>query len=260
MARDIFPSILEAITAPEIMPFFAVELMFQSNTLRMWSGYSDVGLGEDIAANQIQAGQRYTISFVGDTDFTLIGADSNTLGLDFLATGAGSGTGTVNYTYLGAGQLLNISTVEETTEIQAVGANFTLSGIPSDFISLALQEPYQGRECRIYFGVFLSGNLATQGLDTITTQFGDLIILQSGTQGLLEIFSGEMDQMNIMEASETATISVSAENALIKLERPVVRRLTSTDQKSRYPNDKGLEFVANLQDKEIFWGRKGAPQ
>ena len=210
MARDIFPTLLQALEAPEITPFFAVDLMFGSSPLYMWSGYGD-----------------------------------------FVREDTGN-------TYLGAGQLLNISTVEETTEIQAVGANFTLSGIPSSFLSLALQEPYQGRECRIYFGVLIDGSLATQGLDTITTQFGDLIVLQSGTQGFLEIFSGEMDQMNIVEAADTATISVSAENALIKLERPVVRRLTNTDQKSRYPNDKGLEYVAGLQDKEIFWGRKGS--
>ena len=210
MARDIPTTLLQALEAPQITPFFAVDLMFQSEPLYMWSGYGD-----------------------------------------FVREDTGN-------TYLGAGQLLNISTVEETTEIQAVGANFTLSGIPSSFLSLALQEPYQGRECRIYFGVLIEGGLATQGLDTITTQFGDLIVLQSGTQGFLEIFSGEMDQMNIVEAAETATISVSAENALIKLERPVVRRLTNTDQKSRYPNDKGLEYVAGLQDKEIFWGRKGS--
>jgi hypothetical protein len=212
MARDIFPSILQALEAPEITPFFAVDLMFGSSPLYMWSGYGD-----------------------------------------FVREDTGN-------TYLGAGQLLNISTVEETTEIQAVGANFSLSGIPSSFLSLALSEPYQGRECRIYFGVLIDGGLATQGLDTITTQFGDLIVLQSGTQGFLEIFSGEMDQMNIVESSDTCNISVSAENALIKLARPVVRRLTSTDQKSRYPSDKGLEYVAGLQDKEIFWGRKGASQ
>jgi len=56
-------------------------------------------------------------------------------------------------TYIGVGSLLNISNVEETTEIEAKGASLTMSGIPSSFLSLALQEPYQGRECRIYFGM-----------------------------------------------------------------------------------------------------------
>ena len=38
-------------------------------------------------------GQSYTISVVGTTDFTLIGAASSTVGISFVATGAGSGTG-----------------------------------------------------------------------------------------------------------------------------------------------------------------------
>jgi superfamily II RNA helicase len=103
-----------------------------------------------------------------------------------------------------------------------------MTGIPSSFLALALQEPYQGRECRIYFGLEIF---------------------------LTEIFSGELDQMNIEEAAETSTISVTAENVLIKLERPVVKRYTNQDQKSRYPLDKGLEYIADLQDKELFWGK-----
>ena len=134
-------------------------------------------------------------------------------------------------TYLGAGQLLNISSVSETTEMEAKGATLTMSGIPSSFLSLALQEPYQGRECRIYFGI------------------------TSSPSDYVEVFAGELDQMNIEEQADSATISVTAENVLIRLERPVVRRFTNEDQKSRFPNDRGLEYVASLQDKEIFWGR-----
>jgi hypothetical protein len=134
-------------------------------------------------------------------------------------------------TYLGAGSLLNISSVTETTEMDAKGATLSMSGIPSSFLSVALQEPYQGRECLIYFGV------------------------TSSPSDYVEVFSGELDQMNIEESGDTCVVSVTAENVLIKLERPVVRRFTNEDQKSRFPNDRGLEFVAALQDKDILWGR-----
>lgn len=134
-------------------------------------------------------------------------------------------------TYIGTGQLLNISSVTETTEMEAKGATLSMSGIPSSFLSLALQEPYQGRECRIYFGMI------------------------DDPSAYVEVFSGELDQMNIEEGAETAIVSVTVENILVKLERPVVRRFSDQDQKSRYPNDKGLEFVASLQDKDILWGR-----
>ena len=39
-------------------------------------------------------GSTYTILTVGTTDFTLIGATSNTIGITFVATGIGAGTGT----------------------------------------------------------------------------------------------------------------------------------------------------------------------
>lgn len=152
-----------------------------------------------------------------------------------------SGYGDLVYegnTYLGAGQILNVSSVGETTELEAKGSTITVTGIPSSFLALALTEPYQGRECNIYFGLLTPNTV-------------------SPIEGFIEIFSGELDQMNITEAADTATISVTAENALIKLERPVVRRFTDSDQKSRFPTDQGLGFVASLQDKELFWGRKG---
>ena len=162
-------------------------------------------------------------------------------------------------TYLGVGDLVNISAVEETTEIEAKGAVVTMTGIPSSFLYLALDEPYQGRECKIYFGLWLRGStLTTQASDIITTESLFELAAENGTRYLAEIFSGELDQMNISEEADTCTIGVTAENVLIKLERPVVRRFTNEDQKSRFPNDKGLEFVAGLQDKEIFWGRKAS--
>lgn len=159
-------------------------------------------------------------------------------------------------TYLGVGNLVNISSLEETTEIEAKGAVVTMSGIPSSYLSLALSEPYQGRECKIYFGLWLRNSfITTEASDPITTENLFELSPESGTRYLAEIFSGELDQMNISEEGSTCTISVTAENVLIKLERPVVRRFTNEDQKSRFPSDRGLEFVAGLQDKEVFWGR-----
>jgi len=47
------------------------------------------------AATAIVPGTTYTILSIGTTNFTLIGAESNTVGVEFVATGVGSGTGTV---------------------------------------------------------------------------------------------------------------------------------------------------------------------
>jgi hypothetical protein len=160
--------------------------------------------------------------------------------------------------WAGAGTLLNISTVEETSELAVKGATITLTGIPSEVISLALSQPYQGRVCNIYFGTFTSGNILQENSDYILLQDGSKIEVQSTSKGFNSIFSGYMDQMNIAEDAETASIELSVENKLIDLERARVARFTSGYQKSIYPGDLGLDFVEDLQDRNISWGRKSA--
>lgn len=157
--------------------------------------------------------------------------------------------------WFGLGQLLNISSIEETSEMAVKGATVSLSGIPSELLSLALSEPYQGRVAKIYFGTFSYGSLLQQSGSYILQQDGSRINLQDGSKGLNELFSGYMDQMNIEESAETTTIELTVENKLIDLERARVGRYTSGYQKSIYPNDLGLDFIEGLQDKKISWGR-----
>lgn len=134
-------------------------------------------------------------------------------------------------TYIGAGAFLAISDIEETAEIAAAGATITLSGIPSEILSAALSEPYQNRICRIYLG------------------------LVGAEDDMAEIFTGTMDRMDIEEGAETSVVQLSVENRLLDLERERIRRYTNNDQQSRFPDDRGLEFVETLQSREIFWGR-----
>jgi len=140
--------------------------------------------------------------------------------------------------WAGAGNFLDVSSIEETAEMAVKGATLTLSGIPSEILSLALTEPYQGRVCKIYFGT-LTGNDQSTAEDNFN-----------------EIFTGYMDQMNIDDGPKTSTIELTVENKLIDLERPRVARFTSAYQKGLYPNDKGLDFLEDMQDKPLTWGKK----
>ena len=144
-------------------------------------------------------------------------------------TGVGSITVGGNE-YIGVGSILNVSAIEETAEMAVKGATITLSGVSSEALSLSLSEPYQGRVCNIYFGV-------------------------TGEDVFNQIFSGYMDQMNIVDSGDTSNIELMVENRLIDLERARVARFTSGYQKSVYPGDLGLDFVEDLQDKDIVWGR-----
>lgn len=147
----------------------------------------------------------------------------------------GIGTLTVSSVdYVGAGTLLAIGEIAESSELQANGITVTLSGITDPLLSKARDEDYQGRELIVKLGAMDAANAVIA--DPVT------------------VFSGFMDTMAINDASETATIQVTVENRLIEFERTRVRRYTAEDQKIDYPNDKGLEFVAEMAEKEIVWG------
>ena len=208
MSRDISSDLIETLSDDVIHPFFAIELFFDTSTLRFWSGVGELDFGDN--------------------------------------------------TYTGSGNMIAVSAIDETSDISAQGARLTLSGLPSEMINLAINEPYQGRKCFIYFGT-----LDVTG-DRLTQQNGHLILNQDSSAILGEgdfrdtvtqIFSGYIDQMNIDEGPETSQISVAVESRLIDLQRPRNRRYTDANQKSRFPNDKGFEFVESLQQKKFAWGR-----
>lgn len=133
-------------------------------------------------------------------------------------------------TYTGAGDLLNLSEMRESSDIAAYGATLTLSGIPSSLVALAQSQPYQGRRAAVKFGID-----------------------SGGTKTAFTVFTGEMDQMNIQVGPETATISLDVESRLIDLNRPRVRRYSDADQRARYPNDSAFEFVTRLQGEALEW-------
>jgi microcystin-dependent protein len=72
--------------------------MDNANTIPLGGGFVDGGgglpSGETIPAGNFVIGRRYSISSVGSTSWTSIGASSATLGVVFTATGPGTGTGT----------------------------------------------------------------------------------------------------------------------------------------------------------------------
>lgn len=142
-------------------------------------------------------------------------------------------------TFLGAGTFGGISEIEETAKVAANGIELTLSGIPSSMISLAMAEHYRGRRAYVWLAFFsTAGVTATLIADPVP------------------VFAGRMDTMRISDSGQTSAIALSCESRLIDLQRPRERRYTDEDQQELYPGDRGLEYVAGLQDKSVFWGRE----
>jgi len=172
---------------------------------------------------------------------------------------SGLGSLTVDsLTYTGAGNLLQISDMRESSDIAAYGATLTLSGIPTSLITLAKSEPYHGRKARVKFGVmgFTESKAIAAGTGFPIT-IGDGTYIEASVPpydtAVVSVFSGEMDQMNISQGPETATISLNIESRMIDLRRPRILRYSDSDQKSRFPNDRAFEFMNRLQTESLEW-------
>lgn len=158
-------------------------------------------------------------------------------------------------TYTGVGDLLQISEMQESSDIAAYGATLTLSGIPTSTVDLALAEPYQGRKALVKFGIRggPSGPLLTEAGEAILTEAGELLLIEDAITTGMTIFSGEMDQMVINYGPETVSISLAVESRLVNLRNPRIRRYTDEDHQARYPGDVAFGFVTRLQNESLEW-------
>lgn len=154
-----------------------------------------------------------------------------------------TGIGTLPYDgndYVGTGSLLTIEGLQEILDVVSRGLTVTLDGIGTaevngegdSILDLAYRTEYQNRPFT---------------LSLCLIDLGDRSII--GTPQIM--FSGLMDVMDPQEDGEIATITLTVENALVALERPVGRTYTSADQKERYPDDTFFDQMPELQNMEI---------
>lgn len=173
-----------------------------------------------------------------------------------------TGLGDIVYdgeTYTGAGELMQISEVQESSDIAARGATLTMSGIPSNLLNLAVDEPYQGRIAKIKFGIFTTapgpGNLLVSDTEYLLVDTDTKLDINfTSSFNMFDLFVGRMDQMTIDDGADTATIALTVESKLIDLERPRIRRYSDENQQSRFSGDLAFEFVSRLQDESLTWG------
>lgn len=170
-----------------------------------------------------------------------------------------SGVGNLEYngqSYLGGGNLVSVSPIQETQKLEAKGLVCTLNGIPSALVSAALSEQTRGRPFRLYFAtVQTSAYVATEDSPgTVMTEDGGRLELENDlVDAPYRIFTGLMDVMEFNDDGRTAYIRLSVESAMIIGQRAKVRRYTPEDQKKLYPADQGLDMINRLQDKEVVW-------
>lgn len=139
-------------------------------------------------------------------------------------------------TWLGVGDLLSVSDLEESNEISAKGMTLSLKGVQSSDITRALTEMQRNLPGKVWLGL----------MDDV----GALVLSPK------IVFSGKLDTCMVEDGADTCTISVALESDLIDLERPREVRITDQEQQKRFPGDRGLENIAALQDANIPWGAR----
>lgn len=145
-------------------------------------------------------------------------------------------------TWLGGGNLIGISQVEETRSIEATTLTMSLSGVNPALVSQAYGDFSQGRPARTWVG------LMDVGTGTVV-------------EDPVNVFAGRMDTISDEDDGVSAIISVSAESNLADLKRIRARYYTDQDQQRIKPGDRSLRFIPSLQEKPVYWGvREGAPQ
>lgn len=140
-------------------------------------------------------------------------------------------------TWVGAGSMLEVSPVEEASDIRAVNFSVSLSGEFAAILSIALGAVRQGYPGSVWLGAF----------DAAGALIADPF----------KAFSGRLDVPDVLDDGAICRITVSYESRLIDLERVRARRYTPEDQAIDYPTDLGFDYVPSLQDAKIKWGGQG---
>jgi len=62
-----------------------------------------------------------------------------------------------------------------------------------------------------------------------------------------------MDVMEFSDNGETAALRLSVESSMMIGQRSKVYRYTAEDQKKLYSDDRGLDNINQLMDKQVIW-------
>jgi hypothetical protein len=151
-----------------------------------------------------------------------------------------TGIGTITWNghdWLGVGTLGGVSSIAQSSDVTAENITLTLSGIPSDMVSAAIGECRQNFSVEVWVGMMDDAGAIV--LDPVRA------------------FAGRMDVPTINDAGDSASISITAENPLVDLQRASERRYTHDDQQIDFPGDKGFQYVPAIQEWNGVWGKAG---
>lgn len=138
----------------------------------------------------------------------------------------------------GLGNMLAVEDVTETADTGTQGMAVKLSGIPSVIFDAITLGNYQNRRGEVSMIVF--------------DRDGEAV------GAPIPLFRGLMDSDKVTDNGTEVSVTMQLEGPMSDQLRARVYRYTHEDQQTLYPSngDRGLEFVAALQNLQLRWGQQ----
>ena len=141
--------------------------------------------------------------------------------------------------WLGTGDLGNVSSIEEASGASPYKITLSLSGVDSTISNAALTEDYYMRPVTLYLGALDAND--------------DLLADPT------EVWAGFMDQLNVsLGADGGDAIELIAESELAKFERASNERYTDSNQQATHPADLFFSFLQDIDGVKVRWGDRNS--
>lgn len=141
----------------------------------------------------------------------------------------------VSHDWQGAGEVGSIDTVGESADGSATGIRVALYKIPAELADDIAAQATRGAVFELYAGAL---NETFQQVDASAL-----------------IWKGRLDEYRINDGGDSLSVELAGESRAIDQNRPSIKRFTDEYQQRKYPGDKFFQYVAQMTEVTILWGK-----
>lgn len=152
-------------------------------------------------------------------------------------------------TWQGLGDLISISPISSSYQVSAEQVTFEVAATPEMLgLALAAKSRVRNRDVTIYLQLFANARMAS------FTAGGGELMTGDPIGSPMALYSGLMMRMPWSASANQRTIRVECEGLFFRRNAPPRGRWTDSDQKARYPGDRGFERLPIYVNYETGWG------
>lgn len=146
--------------------------------------------------------------------------------------------GSGSQSWLGTGDLGQISKIQEGEEVSPYGIQLTLSGLDPDLVGEAIKETYYQRPVTLYVGALNDSDQLVATPDVMWTGFMDLMSASVGAEG-----------------GDSLVLNCESELAMFERSRNLL--FTNSSQQVISSGDTFFNQLQDMEDLTLAWGKKG---